>query len=87
MAGFEYNFLWSYDLHRLPSSLNIIPECSLYLLHYNHELHQILILFARSSLSKFLMYHQQQNNWYPQSCLLAHFESTLYFSRSEFTFT
>ena len=30
-------------------------------------------------------YHQQQNKWYPQRCLLAHFEATLYFSRTEFT--
>ena len=30
-------------------------------------------------------YHQQQNKWYPLSCLLAYFEATLYFSPSEFT--
>ena len=32
------------------------------------------------------MYDQQQNKWYPQKCILAHFEATLDFSRSEFTF-
>ena len=32
------------------------------------------------------MYSQQQSKWYPQRCLLAHFEATLDFSRSEFTF-
>ena len=31
------------------------------------------------------MYHQQQNKWYPQRSLFAHFEDTLDFSRSEFT--
>ena len=31
------------------------------------------------------MYDQQQNKWYPQRCILAHFEATLDFSRSEFT--
>ena len=31
------------------------------------------------------MYHRQQNKCYPQSCVLAHFEATLDFSRSEFT--
>ena len=31
------------------------------------------------------LYHQQQNKWYPQRCLLAHFEATLDFSRREFT--
>ena len=37
--------------------------------------------------AKFQMkwYHQQQNKWFPQRCLLAHFEATLDFSRSEFT--
>ena len=30
------------------------------------------------------VYHQQQNKWHPQRCLLAHFEATLDFSRSEF---
>ena len=30
-------------------------------------------------------YHRQQNKSYPQRCLLAHFEVTLNFSRSEFT--
>ena len=30
-------------------------------------------------------YHRQQNKWYPQRCLLAQFEATLDFSRSEFT--
>ena len=33
------------------------------------------------------MHHQQQNKWYPQRSLLAHFEDTLDFSRSEFTCT
>ena len=32
-----------------------------------------------------VMYHQQQNNWYPQRCLLANFEATFYFNRSELT--
>ena len=32
-----------------------------------------------------LMYHCQQNKWYPHMCLLVHFEATLDFSRSEFT--
>ena len=32
-----------------------------------------------------IMYHHQQNKCYPQRCLLAHFEATLDFSRSEFT--
>ena len=31
--------------------------------------------------------HQQQNKWYPQRSLLAHFEDTLDFTRSEFTCT
>ena len=31
------------------------------------------------------LYHQQQNKWYPQRCLLAHFEAILDFSRTEFT--
>ena len=31
------------------------------------------------------MYHRLQNKWYPQRCLLAHFEAALDFSRSEFT--
>ena len=31
------------------------------------------------------MYHRQQNKCYHQECLLAHFEATLDFSRSEFT--
>ena len=31
------------------------------------------------------MYHHQQNRCYPQSCLLAHFEATLDFGRSEYT--
>ena len=26
------------------------------------------------------MYNQQQNKWYPQRCLLAHFKATLYFN-------
>ena len=26
----------------------------------------------------FQMYHQQQNKWYPQRCLLAHFEAIHY---------
>ena len=26
-------------------------------------------------------FRQQQNKWYPQRCLLVHFEATLYFSR------
>ena len=30
-------------------------------------------------------YKRQQNKCYPQRCLLAHFEATLDFSRSEFT--
>ena len=34
-----------------------------------------------------LSYFLQQNKWYPQRCLLAHFEDTLDFSRSEFTCT
>ena len=31
------------------------------------------------------MYNQQQNKWYPQRCLLAHFGATFYFNlnRSE----
>ena len=29
--------------------------------------------------------NHQQNKWYPQRCLLAHFEATLDFCRSEFT--
>ena len=33
------------------------------------------------------MYHQQQNKWYSQRCLLAHFETALDFSRSKFTCT
>ena len=33
------------------------------------------------------MYRQEQNKWYPQRSLLAHFEDTLDFSRSEFTCT
>ena len=32
------------------------------------------------------MYHQQQNKWYLQRCLLAHFEVTLYFSHAEFSY-
>ena len=28
-----------------------------------------------------VMCHQQQNKWYPQRCLLAHFEATLDFIR------
>ena len=31
------------------------------------------------------MHHEQQNKWYPQMCLLAHFDAALNFSRSEFT--
>ena len=31
------------------------------------------------------MHHRQQNKCYPQWCLLAHFEATFDFSRSEFT--
>ena len=31
------------------------------------------------------MYSHQQNKWYPQRSLLAHFEATFYFNRSEFT--
>ena len=31
------------------------------------------------------LYHHQQNKCYPQKCVLAHFEATLDFSRSEFT--
>ena len=30
------------------------------------------------------MNSQQQNKWYPQRCLLAHFEATFDFSRSTF---
>ena len=33
------------------------------------------------------MYRQQQNKWYPQRCLLAHFEATLDFSHIELTST
>ena len=33
-------------------------------------------------LSQKLMYNQQQNKWYPQRCLLVHFEPTLYFIHS-----
>ena len=29
------------------------------------------------------MYHQQQSKWYPQRCLLAHYEATFDFSRRE----
>ena len=29
------------------------------------------------------LYSQQQNKWYPQRFLLAHFEATFYFSRTE----
>ena len=29
-------------------------------------------------------YHQQQNKWYLQRCLLAHFETIFYFSHSDF---
>ena len=35
-----------------------------------------------NSMSKYgvdSMYHQQQNKWYPQRCLLAYFQATLYF--------
>ena len=32
-------------------------------------------------------YSQQQIKWYPQRYLLANFEATLYFSRTEFTCT
>ena len=39
------------------------------------------ILFLSLTVLKLLyrtnMYHQQQNKWYPQRCLLAHFEATL----------
>ena len=28
-------------------------------------------------------YHQQQNKWYPHSCLLAHFQATVDFSQSK----
>ena len=35
--------------------------------------------------SNFTLNHRQQNKCYPQRCLLAHFEATLDFSRSEFT--
>ena len=31
------------------------------------------------------MYHQQQNKWYLQMFLLASFDATLHFSRTEFT--
>ena len=34
-----------------------------------------------------LSYSQQQNKWYPQMCLLAYLEDTLYFIRSEITCT
>ena len=27
------------------------------------------------------IYHRQKSKWYPQRCLLAHFEATLYFSK------
>ena len=33
------------------------------------------------------MYHQQQNKWYSQRCSLARFETTVYFSNTEFTCT
>ena len=33
------------------------------------------------------MYHQQQNKWYPQWCLLAHFEASINFSLNEFSCT
>ena len=37
------------------------------------------------SLHHSCLYHQQQNKWYTQRCLLAHFEAKLDFSRREFT--
>ena len=37
------------------------------------------------SHSNYAHAHRQQNKCYPQRCLLAHFEATLDFSRSEFT--
>ena len=43
------------------------------------------IVYSRMSESS--MYHQQQNKWYPQKCLLVHFEAPLDFSRSEFNCT
>ena len=36
-------------------------------------------------VAKMATYHRQQNKCYHQGCLLAHFEVTLDFSRSEFT--
>ena len=34
-----------------------------------------------------ILYYQQQNKWYPQMCLLAHFEATNDIIRGEFTCT
>ena len=42
------------------------------------------MILSHNKLLK-LMCHQQQNKWYPQMCLLARFEATLYFSLNEFT--
>ena len=38
-----------------------------------------------SDRQKSLSHHQQKNKWYPQRCLLVHFEATFDFSRIEFT--
>ena len=45
----------------------------------------MLLFYKPPSLAHFQTSHQQQNEWYPQRRLLAHFEATLDLSRSEFT--
>ena len=54
---------------------------------------QMLSIQKQKNL-RYEVYNQQQNKWYPQKCIPksvyqkcknAHFEATLYLSRSEFT--
>ena len=67
---------------RMPVFCLVVKKRHNILLSFVSSLFRVATLFSHMHD----MYHQQQNKWYPQRCLLAHIEATLDFSRSECSF-
>ena len=72
----------------ITASLIILqPKILIQILQMKEVELKCLELYRTSFGSNAQYYNHQQNKWYPQKCLLAHFEDTLNFSSSEFTCT
>ena len=69
--------------HALFTKMHSYEEDFKYFL--THSLLTLILIYSILCELNWRMNRHQQNKCYPQWCLLAHFEGTLDFSRSEFT--